>query len=278
MRTQLLFLGLLLLTACQEPAIYVNDQEIPRSELRRRAKLSGLDVDDPTLSAQIIRETLMLQDARQFGLEVEPEAVEAQIQQARSEAGGDSALRRTLRTQGISMRDYRRDLESRLLLLRYSDFLTRQAKVSTEELEAYYEENKAALATPARWGISIYCGGAAAEVTAAQADFPATASLSHTVLELSEAATGWQGEMVDLIRRTSLNTPSDVFPHKGETCFLVPERYYRAKTPEFDSVREVLKAQLEQQLGQRLIAERLAALEQEAVVRWEGLEPSGPGP
>lgn len=253
--------------------VSINGEMIYQVELERRARLVGVDANDPRFFEQLVLETVMLQEAKALGLSVAKHEIDDFVAEARQTAGGQQALRESLNGQGLSMRDLRLDAERRLLLLRYTDTLTQDIAVSETQLRAYFQLQREVLSNPERYEVTLFAfenveqAEAARDSLLAEEDLDDSASLRREDLELSGDTGDYQ--LLELARKTSFNTPSDVFElEDGFVYILVPLRYYRAKEARFEEVANGLRTQLEQLAGQRLIDKHISELREQASIVW----------
>ncbi len=107
-------------------------------------KLSDEEKNDLERSylVQVIDRELSLAEADRLGVSVTPEEANAALQEHRRDYPGDT-FEQMLREEGITIDDWRRDLEEGLLM----EKVVRQAvyakvSVSEAEIETYYQENR----------------------------------------------------------------------------------------------------------------------------------------
>ncbi len=89
--------------------------------------------------AQMIRDELIRQGARRYGIEVTDEQVAAELERVRSQFGSDSSLEEALSQYGMTMDSLREQLKMNLLL---EAIATRDVKVTEDDLKKYYDEHK----------------------------------------------------------------------------------------------------------------------------------------
>ena len=156
--------ALVLLSACGDTfrtaAAVVNGERITDQEVQDQLDLA---LADPQASAQLgqgeereerikdatrltlsilIQEQLVESYAREQGIEVPAEDLDAALAETVQQAGGQAAFERTLRDRGLSIGDVRDNLERRLLIERVAAEITAQ-EVSEAELRANYDERVA---------------------------------------------------------------------------------------------------------------------------------------
>jgi peptidyl-prolyl cis-trans isomerase C len=162
-----LFILLSLLAACKQqgeaasPAlIRVDGRTVTLEQFKKSfaktlpadQKLTDEEKDDleRAFLVQVIDRELALAEADRLGVSVTPEEAEAALREHRRDYPGD-AFEQMLKTQGITLEDWRRDLEAGLLM----EKVVRQAvytKVSVEEAEIddYYLEHRDEFDRPAQ--------------------------------------------------------------------------------------------------------------------------------
>lgn len=262
-------------------ALLVDGEPVTLAALERAAALVGTRPDDPALIGQVVNERLLLREAKAAGLEPSRAELAAAVEQARVAAGGAAALRRELAARGATVASFRRELRDRLLLLAYAEATTAAVAPTDEAVRARYEADRGRLTQPARWGATLLCYDGAEAAAAAR-----TALLDGTPLDEAFAAAGpgsartvlspsetgpVRARLLALAQATPFGRPSEVVPVAGRACLLVPERFFRARTPAFEEVEASLRGLLEQEALQREMRARLLRLRAEAELRFVDL-------
>lgn len=109
-------------------------------EDERRLKAASLDL--------LIEAELMIQAARERGLAVSPEEIEAELRAARARFDTDEAYAEYLREAQLTEKDVREEAERRLLMNAYKKSLLGQKPVTEEDARRFYEENEAFFVEP----------------------------------------------------------------------------------------------------------------------------------
>lgn len=89
--------------------------------------------------AQMIRDELVRQGARKYGIEVTEEDLAAELDRVRQQFGSDASLQEALAQYGMTMDGLRDQLRTSLLL---EAIAAKDVKVSEDELKKYYDEHK----------------------------------------------------------------------------------------------------------------------------------------
>ncbi len=159
-----------LLTACssgpKDVAASVNGVDLPMEDYEKEYKMlatyqaqqNGKEFleepafDDPNktmgqalreivLDNQVQRE-IMRQDAKDKGIEITEEDVNAKIEEAKEILGGEEEFNKILKEQNIDLDFYKKLLSYELLKEPYSAKLMEELEPSAEEVKKYYEDNK----------------------------------------------------------------------------------------------------------------------------------------
>lgn len=109
-------------------------------EDERRLRAASLDL--------LIDAELMIQAARERGLVVSPEEVEAELRAARARFDTDEAYADYLREAQLTEEEVREEAERRLLMNAYKKSVLGQTPVTDEDARRFYEENKALFVEP----------------------------------------------------------------------------------------------------------------------------------
>ncbi len=135
---------------------WVEGQPITLAEFNSRAAFMGLGGDPATLdralrrevTEELVRRHLVLAEAKRQGITLEPDEVERQ-ERAMLKELDRQAFEHNLAIHGISQEDWLGELRRQLLMdkaLRM--ILLPKARVSPEEVRAYYQKNQASFARP----------------------------------------------------------------------------------------------------------------------------------
>ncbi len=109
-------------------------------EDERRLRAASLDL--------LIEAELMIQAARERGLAVSPEEVEAEVRSARARFDTDEAYADYLREAQLTEEEVREEAERRLLMNAYKKSVLGQTPVTDEDARRFYEENRALFVEP----------------------------------------------------------------------------------------------------------------------------------
>jgi len=118
---------------------YLRDREDLISDPQALRRLQKIALD------QLILERLILQDARKQNITVEPGEVIALLQNQYSSVGEEAFLKQ-LEEHGISLEQFKDNLENELVINKYNDALINrfheEITVTAEEVSEYYETHK----------------------------------------------------------------------------------------------------------------------------------------
>jgi parvulin-like peptidyl-prolyl isomerase len=126
-------------------------------------------------TGQVIDATLLAQEARRLGIELDDTQVAAALAEAERGAGGREGLETSLSEAGMSYEQLRNALEKTMLARAYVDTVIRpEVSISDEDVAAFYADNPEMFAEPERVKarhilIAIDVDAPEAEVTAARA-------------------------------------------------------------------------------------------------------------
>ncbi|HHY03729.1 MAG TPA: peptidylprolyl isomerase [Thermoanaerobacterales bacterium] len=118
-------------------ALEANGQDFSSKEGQKKLE----DIKQTVLDG-MIKDVLALQQAEKNNIKLEENEVEQAISQLETYHGGKEALDNHLKEQGIDREKLKEILEDQLLILHLKDELTKDVKVTDEEVKKYYEENK----------------------------------------------------------------------------------------------------------------------------------------
>ena len=148
----------------QKPVLKINARQVDAKEFAERLakRLKNYDAlyakDEGNLKRakertveEFVLETATRDYARENKIVVEPKDIEAAAQSVRSRYPDDLAFRRSLAQENLSFEDWKKSLEFTLLQKKIFARISADAPAFTEaEMKAYYEQNKAQWARPAR--------------------------------------------------------------------------------------------------------------------------------
>lgn len=90
----------------------------------------------------IIEQELLVQDAKKLKVKVTDKEVDEQVQQIEGQFPDKAAFEKVLSSQGFTRESLKKELKENLILDKVKEAIKSQAKVTEEEVKAYYEENK----------------------------------------------------------------------------------------------------------------------------------------
>ncbi len=148
--------------------VRVNREKIPRQTWLQEVSLAknfflsvyNIDLDEPQAQklrqqveaevlGRLIDRALLCQAARFYGLDVSEAEVEASLLFDQQQSGGEERFREILRSQGLTLADYRKKVEENLLIGKLWDHLTQRVTVSEAELKSSYEARREEFTQPA---------------------------------------------------------------------------------------------------------------------------------
>ncbi|MGQ9732994.1 MAG: peptidyl-prolyl cis-trans isomerase [Candidatus Zipacnadales bacterium] len=104
----------------------------------------------------LIEERLVIQEAHRLGITISGSDIEAQIARLKTQYPNERAFEKMLHERGISLNALRREIKKDLLLDRIVDKL---AKISDEDVKAYYEAHITEYLKPARRDVYAITAG-----------------------------------------------------------------------------------------------------------------------
>jgi len=242
---------------------------------------------------QLVLERLQAQRARELGIQVSEQEIDAAIAGIREENRlSEELLERLLRERGVSREDYRREIRSQIRLSK----LVRQEigariALSDEEIAAYYDEHRQEWRRPERIRIRhllvpLAADPAPAEVEAARARADAVrarAAGGADFADLVRAETPGAAPGVDPLSGEIAR--GELFPALEEAAFALPVGgvggpvrgpagfhvvQLAERLPAVEPTLEEMRASIEQKIGERKTRERfgswLKQLRESAVV------------
>ena len=242
---------------------------------------------------QLVLERLQAQRARELGIQVSEQEIDAAIAGIREENRlSEELLERLLRERGVSREDYRREIRSQIRLSK----LVRQEigariALSDEEIAAYYDEHRQEWRRPERIRIRhllvpLAADPAPAEVEAARARAEAVrarAAGGADFADLVRAETPGAAPGVDPLSGEIAR--GELFPALEEAAFALPVGgvggpvrgpagfhvvQLAERLPAVEPTLEEMRASIEQKIGERKTRERfgswLKQLRESAVV------------
>jgi peptidyl-prolyl cis-trans isomerase SurA len=242
---------------------------------------------------QLVLERLQAQRARELGIQVSEQEIDAAIAGIREENRlSEELLERLLRERGVSREDYRREIRSQIRLSK----LVRQEigariTLSDEEIAAYYDEHRQEWRRPERIRIRhllipLAADPAPAEVEAARARADAVrarAAGGADFADLVRAETPGAAPGVDPLSGEIAR--GELFPALEEAAFALPVGgvggpvrgpagfhvvQLAERLPAIEPTLEEMRASIEQKIGERKTRERfgswLKQLRESAVV------------
>ncbi|TYB31709.1 MAG: peptidylprolyl isomerase [Candidatus Mcinerneyibacterium aminivorans] len=129
----------------------VNDQEITQKELdnlinaykQQNQKKEISEQEEKNLLERIVQSYLLIEEAKDRGLEVDDSMVEKQLQQYYQYYKGEENFKKLLKNQGISFENFkdklRTDLKAQVTV---NNEVEKKVDVTSEDINKYYEENK----------------------------------------------------------------------------------------------------------------------------------------
>ena len=144
-------IGFLVLRGVDKPAAVVNGIPISEAELQRvlesRAIVhqgTGASVSSDALRSsvleQLISETLILEGAREAGVEVSDDEINAELTRIKGR-GGEDAFRDYLKENSLTEQEYAERLRDGLMKKRFVDDMLFNEDVPEEDIREYYKES-----------------------------------------------------------------------------------------------------------------------------------------
>lgn len=135
----------------EKPAAVVNGHSITEEELQRgmASKSTVHTGTDASVSSeamrssvleQLISDELLLQGAREAGVAVSDDELNAELQRIRAR-GGEEAFREYLRENSISEEEYTRRLRENVMKRRFAEDFIPADEISEEEIREFYSES-----------------------------------------------------------------------------------------------------------------------------------------
>ena len=90
----------------------------------------------------LVEQELLLQNAKKLKVKVTDKEIDAQIQQIEGQFPDTASFEKVLKAQGFTRDTLKKEIEEKLTLDKVKAAIESQAKVTEEEVKAYYEENK----------------------------------------------------------------------------------------------------------------------------------------
>jgi hypothetical protein len=94
------------------------------------------------IAGELIRQILLVQDALSKGIAVSPGEIEAEVAATSARLQG-MKLEDVLKSHNMTVDQYKKELRRKLIIKKYDDMMSKEVKVSAEEIKAYFESHKA---------------------------------------------------------------------------------------------------------------------------------------
>lgn len=277
----------MVLTVCvlgcqKKPVAVVDGEEITEEMLQRQINASimehgsrGVKIEPAALRQvaieQLVADRLLLQGARESGIEVTDEELDAKIQETRA-LRGEEGFKKDLADGKMTLEKFRSDLREKLMVKKFIASLAPEESVTEDDIVTYYRESPTPFLRPEQVHVRLIQvhhkeqGEAVATAIKKEKDFD---KVADTVSENKSGVVigyGWTtpGAFGPEIAEALRNTPVSMYsgPHKGTGgyyLFKVKEKRAKGiKTLEEarDEIRSVLLKDARQLASMHWVADR----------------------
>lgn len=146
---------------CSRPVATVNGEKITEATFKIRMKerleghkAQGVKVDEKRLKdavlQELIAEVLMLQGAKEKGINVTEEELDREIEFIKSMAGGEEKLNKSLKEKGISLEVFRRMTHERLIIGKFIASLVDEGSIKEKDMQEFYKNSPTPFLKPER--------------------------------------------------------------------------------------------------------------------------------
>lgn len=133
----------------EKVAAMVNGEKIYLSQVEGRLERYGKPQrreEEEKLKKRIlddlIKKKLILQEARRQGITVSQKEVDNRLESVKKTFPSHEAFERALNQMGMTEKEFREEVEENLMVAKVTDWVSRNVKVTSEEVEDYYQKNK----------------------------------------------------------------------------------------------------------------------------------------
>ncbi len=130
-------------------AAVVDGEKIYLSQVERRLERYGKPQrreEEEKLKKRIlddlVNKKLILQEARRQGITVSQKEVDNRLESVKKTFPSHEAFEQALDRMGMTEKEFRVEVEENLMVARATDWVSRNVKVTSEEVEDYYQKNK----------------------------------------------------------------------------------------------------------------------------------------
>jgi len=263
MRPRVILLAAILLAvltiapaAAQDALAVVNGEAITKEALVHR--LLDLSTSGMSQLEEMVNETLLFQAAKKQGVTVTDAEIDARLAEVKKSLGTDQAFNNYLAEQAVTREGIRHKLRIKILVER---LLADKAKVSDEDVQKTYDENKSMFQAPETVTLRIILTATKERADEAIKRLDAGENFADVSKAISENAdTAKQGGLLGRVVRAQLIDPgvadaafktevgkySQPIQTPRGYCILKVEARSAAASQSFDDVKGPIRAQLQE--------------------------------
>lgn len=154
-------ISIALVLGCSKPVATVNGEKITlktfnlrMKEMMSEHKAQGAKVDEKRLKdavlQELIAETLMLQGAKEKGINVTEDELNREIDLIKKNVGGEEKLNKALREKKISPDMFRKTTRNKMIIRKFITSLVDEGSIKEEEMQAFYKNSPTPFMKPER--------------------------------------------------------------------------------------------------------------------------------